>query len=223
MSKSPDLQVDAEVKNLEPIDSKDLPTAMDRNRSVLAFKYLTHPYALTLKSTKHEFEKVLDAIVNEAHFDIVISREGIAKTEGVLRIQNTNRQSLELLMPEGTESIYSVFISGKKASISKGGSDRNKIVMLGKNGNTGREFTLRIIYQSRVGKDFGMFGGLRVDSAEIMEVPTSKISWRLYLPSQYSYPYMDGSMDPLRGSFSFLKRINRPFPHKKSKVRASFR
>jgi hypothetical protein len=53
-----------------------------------------------------------------------------------------------------------------------------------------------------------MFGGLRVVSAEIMDIPTSKISWRLYLPSQYSYPYMQGSMDPRRGSFSFLKRIN---------------
>jgi len=212
VSKSPDLQVDAGEDNLEPIDSKELPSAMNRSRSVLAFKYLTHPYALTLDSTKHEFEKVLDAIVNEAHFDIVISREGIAKTEGVLRIQNTNRQSMELLMPEGTENIYSVFISGKKASISRGSSDRNKIIMLGKNSNPGHEFTLRIIYQSRVGKDFGMFGGLRVVSAEIMDIPTSKISWRLYLPSQYSYPYMKGSMDPRRGSFSFLKRINPAIP-----------
>ena len=64
--------------------------------------------------------------------------------------------------------------------------------MLGKNGNAGREFTLRILYQSRVGMDFGTFGGFRVESAEIMEVPMSKITWRLYLPDQYSYLYMDG-------------------------------
>jgi hypothetical protein len=221
VSKSPDLQVDAEEDNLEPIDTKELPTTMNRGQSVLAFKYLTHPYGLTLESTKHEFEKVLDAIVNEAHFDIVVSREGIAKTEGVLRIQNTNKQSLEILMPEGTENIYSVFISGKKASISRGSSDRNKIIMLGNNSKPGGEFTLRIIYQSKVGKEFGMFGGLRVENAEIMGIPTSKISWRLYLPNLYSYLYMKGSMDPRRGSNSVLRSVNPSIPSQKVRSESS--
>jgi hypothetical protein len=215
VSKSPDLQVHAEEDNLEPIDSKELPSTMNRSKSVLAFKYLTHPYALTLESTKHEFERVLDAIVNEAHFDIVISREGIAKTEGVLRIQNTNRQSLEILMPEGTEKIYSVFISGKKASISRGSSERSKIIMLGKNIMPGQEFTLRIIYQTKLGNDFGVFGGLRVESAEIVDIPTSKISWRLYLPDQYSYIYMKGSMDPRRASSSVFGAVNPSIPSQK--------
>ncbi len=52
------------------------------------------PYALSLETTKHEYEKILDAIVNQAHFDIVVSKEGVAKTEGLFKIQNTNRQSL---------------------------------------------------------------------------------------------------------------------------------
>ena len=215
VSKSPDLQVYAEEDNLEPIDSKELPSTMNRSKSVLAFKYLTHPYALTLESTKYEFERVLDAIVNEAHFDIVISREGIAKTEGVLRIQNTNRQSLEILMPEGTEKIYSVFICGKKASISRGSSERSKIIMLGKNIIPGQEFTLRIIYQTKVGKDFGVFGRLCVESAEIMDIPMSKIRWRLYLPDQYSYIYMKGSMDPRRAPFSVLGAVNPSIPSQK--------
>jgi len=138
----------------------------------------------------------------------VISREGIAKTEGVLRIQNTNRQSLEILMPEGTGDIYSVFISGRKASISRGSSERSKIIMLGKNTKPGQEFTLRMTYESKVGKDFGMLGGFRVESAEIMDIPTSKITWRLYLPDRYSYLYMKGSMDPRRRSFLRFKTVN---------------
>ena len=181
---------------------------MDRSQSVLAFKYLTHPYTLTLESTKHEFEKVLDAIVNEAHFDIVISREGIAKTEGVLRLQNTNRQSLEIMMPEGTGNIYSVFISGDKASISRGRSERSKIIMLGRNTKPGQEFTLRILYESKVGGEFGILGGFRVENAEIMDIPTSKITWRLYLPDRYSYIYMKGSMDPRRRSSPAFKNVN---------------
>jgi hypothetical protein len=196
VGKSPDLQVDGAEENLEPIDSKELPPTMDRSQSVLAFKYLSHPYCLTLQSTKHEFEKVLDAIVNEAHYDIVVSREGIAKTEGVLRIQNMSRQSLEIILPEGTRNIYSVFISGRKASISRGSSERSKIVMLGNHTRPGQEFTLRIIYESGFGHAFGMVGRLHVESAEIIEVPMSKITWRLYLPDRYSYLYMKGSMDP---------------------------
>jgi hypothetical protein len=138
----------------------------------------------------------------------VISREGIAKTEGVLRIQNTNRQSLEILMPEGPGNIYSVFISGNKASISRGSSERSKIIMLGRNTKPGQEFTVRILYESTVDGDLGILGGFRVGSAEIMDIPTSKITWRLYLPDRYSYLYMKGSMDPHRRSFSTLKTAN---------------
>ena len=209
VSKSPDLQVEAEGENLEPLDSKELPSTMDGRQSVLAFKYLTHPYSLTLQSTKHEFEKVLDAIVNEAHFDIVVSREGIAKAEGVLRIQNASKQSLEIMLPEGTRKIYSVFISGKKASISRGSSERSKIVMLGNHTKPGEEFTLRIVYESSLRNDFGMLGSFHVESAEIVEVPMSKITWRLYLPDRYSYIYMKGSMDPRRRIYRRFADVNR--------------
>ncbi|OGX50871.1 MAG: hypothetical protein A2267_01420 [Omnitrophica WOR_2 bacterium RIFOXYA12_FULL_38_10] len=194
ITKSPNLQVTAEENNLEPIDSKELPSTMNKDQSVLAFRYLNHPYSLSLESTKHEYEKILDTIVNQAHFDIVVSNEGIAKTEGVFKIQNTNRQSLELMMPEGTDKIFSVFISGKKASISKGESPRSKIIMLPKDITPGQEFSLRIIYQSQLRKDFGSFGGLKAESAEIVDIPCSKITWRIYLPDEYSYIYLDGSL-----------------------------
>ncbi|MCA9402753.1 MAG: hypothetical protein KC897_03145 [Candidatus Omnitrophica bacterium] len=198
VGKSPTLQVESEESNLEPIDTKELPGNVNRAQSVLAFRYLSHPYRLALITTKHEYEKVLDAVVNQAHFDIVLSKEGVAKTEGVFRIMNTNRQSLALTMPAGTDKIYAVFISGKKASISIGKNDREKIVMLPKDINPGQEFTLRIIYQTKIKKKFGFLGGLRVENAEFSDIPTSKITWRLFLPRDYSYPRMHGSMNPDR-------------------------
>ncbi|MBN1522442.1 MAG: hypothetical protein JW928_07910 [Candidatus Aureabacteria bacterium] len=210
--KSPNLQVEAKENNLEPIDAKELPSGMDRTRSVLSFRYLSHPYSLVIETTKHEYEKILDAIVNQAHFDIVVSKEGIAKAEGVFKIQNTNRQSLELRMPEGTDKIYSVFISGKKASISKGSTEWAKIVMLPKDIAPGSEFTLRIIYESRLKKDFGFFGGIRIENAEIKDVPCSKTTWRLYLPHDYSYIYMHGSMNPARGDDYAFQNVNSTIP-----------
>ncbi|MCD4779839.1 MAG: hypothetical protein K8S27_04735 [Candidatus Omnitrophica bacterium] len=208
VSKSPDLQVEAKEKNLDPVDSKEIPAAMNRSQSVLAFRYLSHPYALSLETTKHEYEKILDAVVNQAHFDIVVSNEGVAKTEGVFRIQNTNRQSLELTMPEGIDKIYSVFISGKKAGISKGGSDRSKIIMLPKDIAPGKEFTLRIIYQTQIKSKFGFWGGLHVKGAEIMDIPCSKITWRLYLPNEYSYLYLKGSINPGRDEHRAYNHVN---------------
>ncbi len=111
-------------------------------------------------------------------------------------------------MPEGPGNIYSVFISGNKATISRGSSERSKIIMLSRNANPGREFTLRILYESKVGRDFGILGGVRVESPEIMDIPTSKITWRLYLPDRYSYLYMKGSMDPQRRSYPPFKAVN---------------
>ena len=212
VGKSPNLQVEAREDNLEPIDSKELPAALNRGQSVLAFRYLSHPYSLTLETTKHEYEKILDAIVNQAHFDIVISNEGLAKTEGIFNIQNTNRQSLELTLPQGTDKIYSVFISGKKASISRGSSERSKIVMLPKDIAPGQEFSLRILYQTQVSADFGLAGGFRVENAEIGDVPTSKITWRLYLPQEFSYLYMGGSMNPQNRDVYSYNDINAAIP-----------
>ncbi|MCK5268993.1 MAG: hypothetical protein KAR07_12505, partial [Spirochaetes bacterium] len=208
ITKSPNLQVNAVENNLESIDSKELPSEMNKAQSVLAFRYLNHPYSLELESTKHEYERILDTIVNQAHFDIVVSNEGIAKTEGVFKIQNTNRQSFELMLPEGIDKIFSVFISGKKASISKGESTRNKIIMLPKDIPSGKEFSLRIIYQSRLRKDFGFFGGLRAETAEIVDIPCSKITWRIYLPDEYSYIYLDGSLTQSNGRLQPFHNIN---------------
>ncbi|MCP4690170.1 MAG: hypothetical protein GY859_19110, partial [Desulfobacterales bacterium] len=215
VSKDPGLQVEAVFDNLEPIDSKELPAGMAGSRSVLAFKYLAHPYSLALESTRHEYEKVLDAIVNEAHFDIVVSREGVARTEGVILVQNTNRQSLEILMPEGFESVYAVFISGAKAGIGRGGSERSKIIMLPKEIQPGREFTLRIIYQSKIGEELDAMGRIHVESAEIVDVPISKVTWRLYLPEPWSYLHMEGSMEAVHGAYPSLGAMNAPLPSRR--------
>ncbi len=208
VAKSPNLQVEAQENNLEPIDAKELPSTINRSQSILAFRYLSHPYSLALETTRHEYEKVLDAIVNQAHFDIVVSNEGMAKTEGVFKIQNTNRQSLELMLPPGTDKIYSVFISGKKASISRGSSERNKIIMLPKDITPGQEFTLRIIYQTKFRSAFGFIGSLRAENAEIMDIPISKITWRIYLPSEYSYIYMAGSVNPATAGYYSFDTVN---------------
>jgi hypothetical protein len=214
--KSPTLQVDAGARGLEPIDVKELPAPLARNQSALAFKYLSHPYRLSLEMLRHDYEKVLSAIVTHAHFDIVLSEEGIGKTEAVYRIRNSNRQSLEIEMPPGIENIYSVFVSGRKSSISKGVSDTRKVLMLPKDIPPGQEFTVRMIYQTRIRGDFGFSGALDLRCAEIRDVPVLKINWRLYLPAAYSYPYLEGTLHPRKkhddsfeniGSFLRSKRV----------------
>ncbi|MGA1823103.1 MAG: hypothetical protein ACMUIP_00475 [bacterium] len=206
--KSPNLQIEPQETNCEPIDTKELPHTMNRAQSTCAFKYLSHPYALNFECAKHDYEKVLSALITQAHFDIVISEEGIAKTEAVYRVKNSNRQSLEIVMPKGIEKIYSVHISGKKASISRGATERNKIIMLPKDIEQGKEFSIRMIYQAKVRDSFGLGGYFRVDDAEIKDVPILKVTWRLYVPSSYSCFYMKGSIHPdnlYRHSFENIK------------------
>ncbi|MGA1870596.1 MAG: hypothetical protein ACMUJM_18840 [bacterium] len=194
--KSPNLQIEARETNLESIDTKELPVSMNQALSTCAFKYLSHPYSLSFECTKHDYEKVLSALITQAHFDIVISEEGIAKTEALYRVKNSNRQSLEVVMPKGIEKIYSVYISGKKASISRGTTERNKIIMLPKDIKQGQEFTIRMIYQAKVRDLFGWGGYFRIEDAEINDVPLLKVTWRLYVPASYSSLYMKGSIHP---------------------------
>ncbi|MDM8515183.1 hypothetical protein QUF76_03200 [Desulfobacterales bacterium HSG16] len=209
ISKSPNLQVEPEqLLNLKPVDTKELPAAMKRVSSALAFKYLSHPYSIKFRATRHDYEKVLNGVVTHAHFDIVASKEGIAKTESIFRIKHSNRQSVEIKMPENHTRTYAVFISGKKASISKGSDKFTKILMFPKNIKPGKEFTVRMIYESELKKDLGKAGLFRVEAAEIKDIPILKISWRLYLPRGFSYLHMDGSVHSDRAWFTLFDDIN---------------
>lgn len=208
ISTSPSLEVAPLASDLEPIDARELPASMNRAGATLAFKYFSHPYSLALICTRHDYEKVLSAVVTQAHFDIVLSQEGVAKTEAVYRVRNTNRQSIEILMPDGTQNIYSVFISGRKASLSKGTSATSKILMLPKDIPPGKEFTVRMIYQSQVTSPFSFLGQFQEKCAEIKEIPTLKMNWRLYLPAAWSYLYMTGSMQPAVYQRGLFQNIN---------------
>lgn len=206
--KSHTIELDDKPQNLESIDSKELPPSMDQTQSTLAFRYFSHPLSLALGCTKHDYEKVLSAIVTQAHFDIVVSEEGVAKTEALFLVKNTNRQSLEIVMPDGTEKIYSVLISGKKAGISKGSSEKTKIIMLPNDIESGRQFSIRIIYETRIKKLFGFAGSIKLNDAEIQDVPMLKTSWRLFLPKPYSYLYIDGTIHPDENYAGCFENIN---------------
>ncbi|MDM8556536.1 hypothetical protein QUF75_17560 [Desulfococcaceae bacterium HSG7] len=208
ISTSPSLEVASQAANLEPIDARELPASMNRAGATLAFKYFSHPYSLALNCTRHDYEKVLSTVITQAHFDIILSQEGVAKTEAVFRVRNTNRQSIEILMPDGTQNIYSVLIAGRKASLSKGTSATSKILMLPKDIPPGKEFTVRMIYQSQVTSPFSFLGQFQEKCAEIKEIPTLKMTWRLYLPTAWSYLYMTGSMQPVVYQRGFFQNIN---------------
>ncbi|MBF0224978.1 MAG: hypothetical protein HQK76_05935 [Desulfobacterales bacterium] len=195
ISKTENLQIETEYQSLEPVDPKELPKSMESDRMSLSYKYLSHPYSLALKTTRYDYEKILSALCTYSHFDIVVSEEGEAKAEAVYRIKNANRQSLSIEMPKEESSIYAVYISGKKASISKGSSKTSKIIMLPKDIPLGQEFTLRIVYQFKLRDKFGIFGALKIKGAEL-DIPTLKTYWRLYLPAAYKYLYLKGSIQP---------------------------
>ena len=88
--------------------------------------------------------------------------------------------------------------------------------MLPKDITPGKEFTLRIIYQSKIRKDFGFFGALRAENAEIEDIPCSKITWRLYLPEGYSYLYMDGAMNARSSYHSAFANISSLIPSQRT-------
>lgn len=208
VEKSPSLELEDQVENLEQIDVRELPAGLRQDKSVLAYKYLTHPYKISVSASRHDYEKVLTAIVTEAHFDMVVSEEGIVKTEALYIVKNTGRQSLEILMPKGIEKVYAVFVQGKKAGISKGNNPESKILMLPRDIEPDREFSVRIIYESTARKLFGSLGTLFLKDAEILDLPILKISWRLFLPKPYTYLYMDGTIHPEREYSGILENIN---------------
>ncbi|MCP4156739.1 MAG: hypothetical protein GY757_53995, partial [bacterium] len=62
--------------------------------------------------------------------------------------------------------------------------------------------------QSQVTSPFSFLGQFQEKCAEIKEIPTLKMTWRLYLPAAWSYLYMTGSMQPVVYQRGFFQNIN---------------
>jgi len=205
--KSPNLEVGTlPGTGLEVRDARELPELLRSDRFAKGFRYLVHPPELSLRVgvITYEYAEVLEALVQECHYDMVVSPEGKLSVEAVFSIRNNTKQFFKIVLPEEAE-IYGAYVAGTAVSPRKGDGGERLIKIPQA---TAQDFTLRLVYQTKLfDGHMGGAGRLRFDLPEIKEMTVSRSSVRLYLPRRYTYLRFHGDVpcvDYLSGSWERL-------------------
>jgi len=183
--------------DVEPIDIKELPQTvwnLSPNPVLVAFKYIKHPYSVTLELTTHENLTVLIAAIDNASYTTLLTDEGKMVTRGVYTVRNNLKQFLKLKMPEESE-IWGSFVSERPAKPTKGEDDNEVLIQLerstGAYGNA-KSFKVEVVYFTK-GEVMEKRGEVKVKLPKA-DIPISELTWSLWLPDEYKYRKFGGNV-----------------------------
>ncbi len=178
------------------IDIKQLPQVIwagSDNPILLAFKYLSQPFAITIEVTRHEELPVLVAAIDSARFKTLRTEDGKVLTKATYQVRNNVKQFLRLDIPVGAK-IWSSFVSGKpvKPAMDK---ERHVLLPLEKSRMMGgglTQFPVEVVYLNEE-KSLGGWGTLKLGLPKA-DVPVSQMNWEVSLPQDYTYFSFGGDM-----------------------------
>ncbi|MCK5215680.1 MAG: hypothetical protein KAR05_10045 [Candidatus Omnitrophica bacterium] len=195
------------------IDVKQLPRDIwgsSGSPILLAFKYLNHPFDITIDVTRHEELPVLIAAVDSANYVTLYTEEGKILTKATYHVRNNVKQFLHLALPEGAK-LWSAFVAGKPVKPAKAENKDKVLIPLEKSrieGETLKRFPVEIVYLNSA-KKMGWLGGLKLTLPEA-DIPSSEIFWSVYTPYDYHYFNFGGDVKRVerhsRGRIGFVRR-----------------
>lgn len=183
------------------IDVKELPSSIWANTAnpiLLAFKYLSHPFSVSVEVTRHEELPVLVAAIDSADYITLETDEGKSLTKAVYQIRNNVKQFIRVVLPSKNASLWSVFVAAKPVKPAKD-KNGNILIPLEKSqmrGESLTQFPVEIVYLDQLSK-MGPVGRLRLNLPQV-DIPISNLAWSVYLPLDYGYFNFDGDVKRLR-------------------------
>lgn len=186
--------------NVTPIDVKELPPELwsqATNPILLAYKYLKHPHGVEIEVTRHREIPVLVAAADTAHYTTLMTEEGKLLTSVTFQVRNNVKQFLRLTLPQGA-TLLSCFVLGQPVKPAQD-ADGKILIPLQKSeslGETVTQFPVEIIYLGQQPR-IGLMGRLTLRLPSL-DIPTSQLSWSVYLPQTFNYRYLGGDVKPIR-------------------------
>ena len=180
-----------------PIDTIELPEDKAKGIDiplVLAFKYVRHPYHVSVNIQKHEDVSVLVAMIQSAKVTSVLTPEGQLIVHAFYEVKNRQKQYLDMVLPKDA-SIWSAFVNNEPVKISRT-SEGHFLVPLEKFQNEDKLFPVEIIYAAEQ-SNLSVFGRLKMIQPRL-DIPVSNVVWQLYLPEDYRYYGFGGNLKIVR-------------------------
>jgi len=191
-------QVDARaVERLSPIDPGALPEQLllrTDNPILHAYRYAQADPAprFSVSITRHREVQTPHAVVDEASYRTLYTRDGIAVTTARLMVRNRRQQFLRVGLPEGAE-VWSARVDGRDETPAlDAGSDEGAPTVLLEIVSAADAFPVELVYATPV-PSLGAFGRLR-SALPRLRVVVTRTTWELFVPSDAHYAAPDTSM-----------------------------
>ena len=183
------------TEQLSSLDINELPQQLvlkTTNPILLAYKYVgaEPPARLALRMIRHRQIDVQVAAIEDAHYQSLITRDGLAVTKARFLVRNSRRQFLRLDLPEHSQ-VWSAFVDGQAEKPARAGD--NPAAVLIKLINSASGFPVEIVYAAPV-QTLELSGTLsyRLPRPDII-VTNSR--WDVYLPVGPHYRIAHSDLD----------------------------
>ena len=191
-------QVDARsVERLSPVDPGELPEQLllrTDNPILHAYRYAQADPAprFTVGITRHAEIETPHAVVGEATYRTLYTRDGVAVTSARFMVENRRQQFLRVGLPEGSE-VWSASVDGRAQTPAlEAGSDEDEPTVLLNIVSAAQAFPVEIVYATRA-PGLGAFGRLS-GRLPTLDVVVTRTTWEVYVPGGASYAAPDTSM-----------------------------
>ena len=186
----------AETKQLSSLEINELPQQLvlkTTNPILLAYKYVNteSPHLLKLSMTRHQELDVQVAAIESAHYQTLITNDGLSVTTATFTVRNSRRQFLRLNLPTDSE-VWSVFVDGKAekpALANKGEKSAILIKML----NSVSGFPVVVVYATPIAK-MGILGMIS-SQLPLPDMVVTHSYWDVFLPIGPNYQKVKSNMN----------------------------
>lgn len=190
----------AAAEQLSTVELSQLPQHLilqTTNPILLAYKYVyaDPPFRLTLKLTRHRRIEVQAAIIDEAHYQTLFTREGLAVTRARFTVRNAREQFLRVKLPVGSV-VWKAFVAGQEerpALVGEGGGSADAPEIMIKIINSVDGFPVELFYKTPV-SELGMLGTISGQLPRPHMIVTHT-KWDVYLPDGLRYRGLESNLD----------------------------
>jgi hypothetical protein len=164
---------------------------------LLGFRYFSDSYRVSIDIEKYKEVPVLIAMVDNARYSTLLTKEGKILTKAVYAIRNNVKQFLKVNLPEGAK-LWSCLVDDRPV---RAGEDKEGriVIPLQKSGEDSgdlEQFSIEIVYlQDR--KRLGFAGRAKFLLPGI-DLPQVNLAWDIYLPKGYVFWHYAGNVERIR-------------------------
>ncbi|MGF1528308.1 MAG: hypothetical protein ACFCBW_16140 [Candidatus Competibacterales bacterium] len=182
------VEVQAAVSDhLTPVDIDELPQSLvlkTSNPLLMAFRYAhaDPAFELVLAVTRHREVSVRVADIEDARYQTLVTRDGLAVTAARLQVRNSRRQFLRFELPAEAE-VWSAFVAGQPERPARSVDDPNTVLVPLINSANG--FAVELVYAMPLAP-LGATGVVEVGLPE-PDLVVTRTQWALYLPRAFRY------------------------------------